>query len=122
MRGRRRQAGRLHREIRGGQRRSPRTRQAPLRKRSAMNPNGKVAIVTGGASGLGAATVRALVARGAKVSVLDKSIAPGEALVKELGASVALIETDVTSEEQLGAAIQQTKQKFGGLHIAVGCA
>jgi NAD(P)-dependent dehydrogenase (short-subunit alcohol dehydrogenase family) len=87
-----------------------------------MNPNGKVAIVTGGASGLGAATVRALVARGVKVGVLDKSTAPGEALVKDLGASVLLIETDVTSEAQLGSAIEQVKQKLGGLHIAVGCA
>src|SRR5262249_40414446 len=87
-----------------------------------MDPKGKVAIVTGGASGLGAATTRALVARGAKVAVLDKSIAPGEAMANELGKSVVLIETDVTDEQKLGAAIERTKKELGGLHIAVGCA
>jgi NAD(P)-dependent dehydrogenase (short-subunit alcohol dehydrogenase family) len=87
-----------------------------------MDVRGKVAVVTGGASGLGAATVRALVARGAKVGVVDKSTAPGESLAKELGASVLLLQADVTSEEQLGAAIERTKKDFGGLHIAVGCA
>jgi NAD(P)-dependent dehydrogenase (short-subunit alcohol dehydrogenase family) len=87
-----------------------------------MDAKGKVAIVTGGASGLGAATVRALVARGARVGILDKSITPGEAMAKELGASVLLVETDVTDEKQLGAAIERTKTQFGGLHIAVGCA
>ena len=87
-----------------------------------MDPKGKVAVVTGGASGLGAATVRALVARGAKVGIIDKSTAPGEAMAKELGASVRLLQADVTSEEQLGAAIERTKTDFGGLHIAIGCA
>jgi NAD(P)-dependent dehydrogenase (short-subunit alcohol dehydrogenase family) len=87
-----------------------------------MDAKGKVAVVTGGASGLGAATVRALVARGAKVGIIDKSTAPGESLAKELGAQVMLLQADVTSEEQLGAAIERTKNAFGGLHIAVGCA
>jgi NAD(P)-dependent dehydrogenase (short-subunit alcohol dehydrogenase family) len=87
-----------------------------------MDAKGKVAVVTGGASGLGAATVRALVARGAKVGIIDKSTAPGEAMARELGASVRLLQADVTSEEQLGAAIERTKTDFGGLHIAVGCA
>lgn len=87
-----------------------------------MDVKGKVAVVTGGASGLGAATVRALVARGAKVGVIDKSTAPGEVMAKELGASVRLLQADVTSEEQLGAAIERTKTDFGGLHIAIGCA
>ncbi|HVW30710.1 MAG TPA: SDR family NAD(P)-dependent oxidoreductase [Polyangiaceae bacterium] len=87
-----------------------------------MDAKGKVAVVTGGASGLGAATVRALVARGAKVGIIDKSTGPGEPLAKELGASVLLLSADVTNEEQLGAAIERTKSELGGLHIAVGCA
>jgi NAD(P)-dependent dehydrogenase (short-subunit alcohol dehydrogenase family) len=87
-----------------------------------MDPKGKSAIVSGGASGLGAATVRALVARGARVAVLDKSTAPGEALVRDLGDAVILVETDVTDEKQLGAAIARARQEFGGLHIAIGCA
>jgi len=87
-----------------------------------MDPRNKVAIVTGGASGLGGATVRALVARGAKVAILDKAKAPGEALAKELGAAAIFVETDVTSEAQVQAAVDRAKAELGGLHIAVGCA
>lgn len=82
----------------------------------------KVALVTGGASGLGAATVRALLAAGAKgVVVADKAKEVGEALAKELGDRVRFVETDVTSEAQMQAAIAAAKE-LGGLHIAVGCA
>jgi len=87
-----------------------------------MDARGKVAVVTGGASGLGAATVRALVARGAKVGIVDKSTGPGDGLARELGSSVLLLQADVTNEEQLGAAIARTKAEFGGLHVAIGCA
>lgn len=87
-----------------------------------MEPKDKVALVTGGASGLGAATVRALVARGAKVVIADKAKENGEALAKELGDGVAFAETDVTSEEAVNAAIERAKQSFGGLDIVVGCA
>ena len=87
-----------------------------------MDPKGKVVFVSGGASGLGAATVRALVARGAKAIVADKAKEPGEALAKELGDDVAFVETDVTSEDAVNAAIGAARERFGGLHIAVGCA
>jgi NAD(P)-dependent dehydrogenase (short-subunit alcohol dehydrogenase family) len=87
-----------------------------------MDPRNKTALVTGGASGLGGATVRALVARGAKVVVVDKSKAQGEALAAELGSSVAFVEADVTSEAQMAAAVERAKSAFGGLHVAIGCA
>jgi NAD(P)-dependent dehydrogenase (short-subunit alcohol dehydrogenase family) len=86
-----------------------------------LDPKDKVALVTGGASGLGAATVRALVARGAKVVIVDKAKETGEALAKELGASVVFVETDVTSEDAMKAAIAKAKE-LGTLSIAVGCA
>lgn len=86
-----------------------------------MDPKGKVALVTGGASGLGAATVRALVERGAKVVIADKAKETGEALAKELGAGVAFVETDVTSEPAMKAAIAKAKES-GPLSIVVGCA
>src|SRR5688572_19175817 len=87
-----------------------------------MTPEDKVALVTGGASGLGGATARALVARGARVLIVDRSKSAGEALANELGESAAFIEADVTDEAQLGAAFERGKRQYGGVHIAVGCA
>ncbi|MCC6899004.1 MAG: 3-hydroxyacyl-CoA dehydrogenase [Polyangiaceae bacterium] len=87
-----------------------------------MEIKGRVAIVTGGASGLGAATVRALVAAGARAVIADKNREAGEALAKELGAATRFAECDVTSEDQMKAAIATAKTELGGLHLAVGCA
>jgi NAD(P)-dependent dehydrogenase (short-subunit alcohol dehydrogenase family) len=87
-----------------------------------MDPKGKTALVTGGASGLGAATVRALATRGANVVICDKAKDIGEALAKELGKAALFVETDVTDEEQMQGAADRAASTFGGLHIAVGCA
>jgi NAD(P)-dependent dehydrogenase (short-subunit alcohol dehydrogenase family) len=86
-----------------------------------VDPNGKVALVTGGASGLGAATVRALCERGSKVLILDRAREQGEALAAKLGGAASFIETDVTSEAAVQAAVDRAKE-LGGPHIAVGCA
>lgn len=87
-----------------------------------MDAKGRVGLVTGGASGLGAATVRALAAAGAKVVIADKNREAGEALAKELGEAVRFAETDVTSEAQMLEAIALAKKDLGGLHVTVGCA
>lgn len=87
-----------------------------------MKIDGKVALVTGGASGLGAATVRALHAKGASVVILDRQKDLGEALVKELGSRAANCEVDVTSPESVQAAVDLAISKFGGVHILVSCA
>ena len=87
-----------------------------------MDPSGKVALISGGASGLGAATARVLVERGGKVLIADKAREPGEALARELGSRALFVETDVTSETAVQAAIARAKADLGGLHIAVGCA
>ncbi len=86
-----------------------------------MDVQGKVAVVSGGASGLGAATVRRLVAAGGKAVIADKAKAPGEALARELGGHAVFVETDVTSESAMAAAIAAARE-LGGLHFAVGCA
>jgi len=86
-----------------------------------MQIEGAVALVTGGASGLGEATVRQLVARGAKVLILDRDEARGGALAKELGAAAAFAKTDVTSEPEVQSAIAKAEQ-LGPLRIAVSCA
>ncbi|HKP60209.1 MAG TPA: SDR family NAD(P)-dependent oxidoreductase [Polyangiales bacterium] len=86
-----------------------------------MQIEGAVAVVTGGASGLGEATVRQLVERGAKVLILDRDEARGAALAKELGAAAAFAKTDVTSELEVQSAIAKAEQ-MGPLRIAVSCA
>ncbi|PLR96937.1 3-hydroxyacyl-CoA dehydrogenase [Bacillus sp. T33-2] len=80
------------------------------------------AVVTGGASGLGEATARSIVAKGGKVAVLDLSGERGLALRKELGESVIFASTDVTDEEKVTAAINQAVEEFGSINTVVNCA
>jgi len=88
-----------------------------------MDIEGKVAIVTGGASGLGEATTRNLVNKGAKVLVMDLNLDRGHALVEELGKENVLFDkTDVTSESQVKEALARIIREFGTLHICVNCA
>ena len=84
-----------------------------------MQLSGSVALVTGGASGLGAATVRRLVAGGAKAVIVDRDQAKGEALAGELGQVFA--SADVTDPAQVDAAIVRATA-IGPLRIAVSCA
>jgi NAD(P)-dependent dehydrogenase (short-subunit alcohol dehydrogenase family) len=86
-----------------------------------MEISGAAAVVTGGASGLGEATVRRLVGAGAKVVILDRDTAKGEALAKDLGASAAYSPTDVTNAGDVAAAIELASS-LGPLRIAVSCA
>jgi NAD(P)-dependent dehydrogenase (short-subunit alcohol dehydrogenase family) len=78
------------------------------------------AIVTGAASGLGAATARALRAAGADVTLVDRDAARGAALAEEIGAS--FIETDVTSEVSAKAAFAAAKAAMGRVNALVNCA
>ena len=87
-----------------------------------MKLDGAVAIVTGGASGLGEATVRTLVAGGARAVILDRPNSPGEALAGELGKAVIFAPADVTSEDEVGKAVDKAVATFGGVHICVNCA
>jgi NAD(P)-dependent dehydrogenase (short-subunit alcohol dehydrogenase family) len=87
-----------------------------------MEIQGKGAIVTGGASGLGEATTRELVACGASVAILDLPRSPGETVAKELGNRVIFCPTDVTVEAEVEAAIDRAVETFGALHIGVSCA
>ena len=80
-----------------------------------------VAIVTGGASGLGEATTRRLHDGGAAVVIIDLPSSPGEALAAELGERVRFCATDVRSEAQVQAAITSA-QALGSLRIVVNCA
>ncbi len=87
-----------------------------------MNIKDCIAIVTGGASGLGEATVRNLASHGARAAIFDLQIERGEALANELGDHVIFVNTDITSEESTQAAIDKTVEHFGGINVAVNCA
>jgi NAD(P)-dependent dehydrogenase (short-subunit alcohol dehydrogenase family) len=81
-----------------------------------------IAVVTGGASGLGEATVRNLASGGARVTIFDIEVDRGEALAKELGNNVVFANTDITSEESTQAGIKKAVDAFGGINVAVNCA
>lgn len=87
-----------------------------------MRIEGTSALVTGGASGLGAATVRRLAQAGAKVVIADLNAETGDALAGELGGQALFVRTDVTSESSLQEAVKTAVERHGGLHINVNCA
>jgi NAD(P)-dependent dehydrogenase (short-subunit alcohol dehydrogenase family) len=80
------------------------------------------AIITGGASGLGQAVAEDVVAAGGRVALLDVNAATGQVLVSKLGERASFIETDVTSEAAVNAAVASASQAMGGINLAVNCA
>ncbi len=85
-----------------------------------MQLKGSVFLVTGGASGLGAATVRMAIENGAKAVIAD--VQDGSAYAKEFGANARYIKTDVTSEADGKAAVALAVSEFGGLNVLINCA
>ena len=82
----------------------------------------KGVLVSGGASGLGAACARLLSQAGAKVVIADMNSETGNALAKELGGSALFVQTNVVEEESVQAAVQAAVDSFGGLYVAINCA
>jgi NAD(P)-dependent dehydrogenase (short-subunit alcohol dehydrogenase family) len=78
---------------------------------------GKVAIVTGGASGIGRATVERFVEEGARVVIADVDAEGGAEVATRLGGAAAFVETDVTDPDQVQALVDVTVHRFGGLHV-----
>lgn len=81
-----------------------------------------VFVVSGGGSGLGAASARMLVEAGGRVVLADVNAQAGEALAAELGAAACFVQTDVTDADSAKAAIDAAVQRFGGLNGLVSCA
>jgi 3-hydroxyacyl-CoA dehydrogenase / 3-hydroxy-2-methylbutyryl-CoA dehydrogenase len=79
-----------------------------------------VALVTGGASGLGEASVRSLVSKGARVAILDRPQSRGEEVAKEV--SGIFCPADVTSGDEVEAAVARTVERFGAINVVVNCA
>ena len=86
---------------------------------SALEFDGKVALVTGGASGIGAAIVRQLIAGGAKVAIVDRQGERARNLAVSLGPSALAIEADVADEASLDQAITTTVARFGRVDLHV---
>ena len=85
-----------------------------------MDLNGKAAVVTGGASGLGAATARELAAAGAKVAIFDIQDDKGESVAAEIGG--VYCRCDVTDEENTVGAFATAKEAHGAARVLVNCA
>ena len=85
-----------------------------------MQIKNSVFLVTGGASGLGAASARMAAEGGGKVVIADLQVDAGEKLAKELGGR--FVKTDVSSEADGKAAVATALKEFGGLHVLVNCA
>jgi NAD(P)-dependent dehydrogenase (short-subunit alcohol dehydrogenase family) len=87
-----------------------------------MELKGSTFIVTGGASGLGAATVRMVVDGGGMAVIADLKEAEGQALATELGRAARFVRTDVADETSMGAAVAAAMDGYGGLQGLVNCA
>jgi len=87
-----------------------------------MKLDGKVAVITGGASGLGRATAETIVAAGGKVALLDLNEELVQKTAKELGSNAAAFKANVVEEDSVQAAIAGVMSTFGAIHINVNCA
>jgi NAD(P)-dependent dehydrogenase (short-subunit alcohol dehydrogenase family) len=83
----------------------------------ALELTDKVAIVTGGSSGIGSGVARQLVAEGAKVVIADIDQTRGEAAAETLGADAAFKQTDVAQPDEIAALVDFTTDRFGALHV-----
>ncbi len=87
-----------------------------------MDLKDRVAVITGGASGLGEATVRLLVDCGAKVAIFDFAEDRGAKVVSDLGNAAIFCKTDVTDEKTVQDAVDKTMDALGAIHVAINCA
>ena len=87
-----------------------------------MDISGKVALITGGASGLGLATAKRLLSSGAKIMLVDLNEENVKKAAESLGDPTAFAVANVTEEDSVQNCIEATKELFGGIHIVVNCA
>ncbi len=87
-----------------------------------MDIDGKTFLISGGASGLGAATAGLLIRNGAKVVIADRDVGAGEAIAAEMGEQAHFAQADVAEEASVQRAVVLAMEAFGGLHGAISCA
>ncbi|HWU26429.1 MAG TPA: SDR family oxidoreductase, partial [Rhizomicrobium sp.] len=93
--------------------------QAKLGKAAEKALARQVAVVTGGGSGIGAATAKALARAGAEVAVLDRDLAAAQAVAKSIGKTALALACDVTKDDDVRAAFDAVAKSFGGVDIVV---
>jgi len=87
-----------------------------------MSLKNSLAVVSGGASGLGLGVVQRIVSQGGKVAILDLNQASGQNIASQNPKQITFIKTDISQETQVEEALQQTVDTFGSINLAVGCA
>lgn len=87
-----------------------------------MNCSSIAAVVTGGASGLGAACIKHLAEKGAKVAIWDTDEGKGTALADDIGANAAFCPVDITDSDSILQALERTLGRFGSIQVVVNCA
>jgi NAD(P)-dependent dehydrogenase (short-subunit alcohol dehydrogenase family) len=80
------------------------------------------AVVTGGASGLGRATAAHLIAAGGRVAILDRPVSPGADVARALGGATVFTPADVTSGDEVEAALKTAHERLGTINVLVNCA
>jgi rhamnose utilization protein RhaD (predicted bifunctional aldolase and dehydrogenase)/NAD(P)-dependent dehydrogenase (short-subunit alcohol dehydrogenase family) len=93
--------------------------QAKLGKSNEKSLARQVAVITGGASGIGAATAKAMAKEGAEVAILDRDLEAAKAAAKKIGGKALAVECDVTSPQSVRAAFDKVVSTFGGVDIVV---
>ncbi len=93
--------------------------QAKLGKSNEKSLARQVAVVTGGGSGIGAATAKAMAKEGAEVAILDRDLAAAKAAAKKIGGKALAVECDVTDPKSVRAAFDAVVSAFGGVDIVV---
>src|SRR6059036_581040 len=102
---------------------SPEDRSARMRaQEEPMELRTVKAVVTGGASGLGRATAERLLAAGAAVALLDRPASAGGEVAKAMGQRATFAPADVTSADEVSAALQTAGERLGGVNVLVNCA
>jgi NAD(P)-dependent dehydrogenase (short-subunit alcohol dehydrogenase family) len=87
-----------------------------------MELKDSVFLITGGGSGLGAATARRLAEGGARIVLVDVNVDGGNAVAAELGSAGVFVQADVGDESEVRGAVDEAQARFGALHGAVNCA
>ena len=87
-----------------------------------MQIGDRVAVITGGASGLGAANVQLLAEAGAHVAIFDVNPEAGRRLAATYKERALFVNTDVANAADTATALQQVQEKFGAVHILINCA
>jgi rhamnose utilization protein RhaD (predicted bifunctional aldolase and dehydrogenase)/NAD(P)-dependent dehydrogenase (short-subunit alcohol dehydrogenase family) len=93
--------------------------QAKLGKSNEKSLARQVAVITGGASGIGAATARAMAREGAEVAILDRDLEAAKAAAKKIGGKALAVECDVTDPKSVRSAFDAVVSTFGGVDIVV---